>query len=282
MPDPGSAARKTNPRQWWLNLAYNGVASIVAIAVGTCIFAAIYYITTQWSGAINHYWHLVPTDARHTIRAVWEGYYAGLAQQFITFNYFRKRGPLRWRDRLEIAVGIPNLKDSKELSLPGFALGWWVIGPLFAIPAGVLAYFGAHALADTATVQHFEQWLQHLPMAGAWTENWEYKVVGFAASRLGGRRVPLALFADAHERLARLLVLHTSHRWYNTPRWIGWLPPRFVSLYRWEARQFHQGNRVIEPSRLKRFNTLVILGSSGLLSLALFLYGLSILTSLAP
>jgi hypothetical protein len=117
-------------------------------------------------------------------------------------------------------------------------------------------------------------------VVGKFALDWQYKLVGFVLARAGGRRVPLAVFADVYERLADLLVLHrvkTGRR----PWWVKFLPPRFVELYLWRYRLYLRGVIEPEPSARRARNTAIVLVVTAMVILALLGYGIYILKSVA-
>ena len=104
-------------------------AKAVFAYLGILIVAALYYVLLETHVTLpflretnTQAWHhLVPrAGLRHDIRDVGEGLLGGLLGIAFTYNHFRVRPRKNLIDRVEIALGIPNVKDERKLV-------WWQV-----------------------------------------------------------------------------------------------------------------------------------------------------------
>ena len=237
-----SAARPPLPaplvRPWrhpvrWLGLTVVSLAAAVLLAhVGTLDIAGLYYAVFEINSTVHAWWHTAVSDPglRHAIRDVAEGFYGGAIAQQLVWNAFRARRvryearPVNRLDRIEVALGIPNLRSGKELSFWQIPYALLIWAPIYGSVGFTVTY-----LLD-ATIRHDIALLQHTagalgPHASLWqrsqsidTSNWDKKVMGFAASLFFGRR-PLRKVFDgvqlwfAERHVAGGRPMH----WYHPP-----------------------------------------------------------------
>lgn len=302
LPDRPSAApypyvsRQDNPRLHRRNTAYMIGLQLVSLPVLLMIAIATYFIGTQWWAPVKRAWHaLVPNDSiRHLFRYLMEGYYAGLGQQLVVYNPFRRRQPGKWRARVEKALklrelinwwdgvemrlGIPNIKDKHPLSGKQFLLAVLFIGPIYAVPGGWVAFRVAIWMDHQRWFHDAMMYLsQHLPF-GSTLATWPYIFVGFMAQRLGGRRVPRAVFADVHDRLAEWLVERHTRTGQEPPRW---LPPNVLANYNWLRSEYHKDATIFPPRPQQRRMMWLIVGF-GVIGFALFSYGVCLKIFVIP
>ncbi len=221
-----------HPLKWiWISVLSLAIAVVIA-HVGTLDITGLYYAVLEWNSKMTHLWHALITNntLRHSIRDVAEGFYGGAIAQQLVWNHFRHRRlksmerPMNRLDRIEVALGIPNLRSGKPLrfwQIPYTLLLW---APVYGAVGFTAAYLLRDALAHSLTI------LQHTavtlgPHSSLWqraatidTASWDYKVMGFAASLFFGRR-PLRKVFDgvqlwfAERHVASGKPLH----WYYPP-----------------------------------------------------------------
>ncbi len=218
-----------HPLKWAANKIKLTIAAVVLAHIGTLIVVALYYLLFETWAPITHLWHDTVADngTRHMLRNVYEGVLGGTLAQFVVFNHFAKRRTkLGWLDRLEIRLGVPNLKDDRELS------GWQLaLSPLmvlvYAIPGFLLGAGAVWAIKHGVTTAHKSATLIGEPNAGRsawqhfqtlWTANRDQKIVGLFASVFMGRRPVRAVAEDLQGYfVARRVARGKPTRRYHPP-----------------------------------------------------------------
>jgi len=217
----------------WLGLTAVSLAAAVVLAhVGTLDIAGLYYALFEVNSTMHAWWHSAVSDAslRHAIRDVAEGFYGGAIAQQLVWNAFRAHRvryaarPANRLDRIEIALGIPNLRSGKDLTFWQIPYALVIWAPAYGSVGFTVTY-----LLD-AVIRHDIALLQHTAgvlgsHASLWqrtqsidTSNWDKKVMGFAASLFFGRR-PLRKVFDgiqlwfAERHVAGGRPVH----WYHPP-----------------------------------------------------------------
>jgi hypothetical protein len=216
-----------HPLRWTRQrLALLGVRAVFTY-VGICAVAAAYYLLLEthvrlpWIGETNtQAWHhLVPNSKlRHNIRDVGEGLFGGLLAIALAYNHYRRIGRKHLVDRIEIALGIPNIKSASKLHswqiilgvllIPvyasvGFFVGEWLVGVIHP------------AVSHLAEVQTGSLLTN---IKNNFLENWPKKLIGFAAAFFFGHRPALAMIDDIQLWLAeRRVALGRPLRFYHTP-----------------------------------------------------------------
>ncbi len=218
-----------HPLKWTANKIKLTIAAVVLAHIGTLIVVGLYYLLFETWAPITHVWHGTVADSgtRHMLRNVYEGVLGGTLAQFVVFNHFAKRRTkLGWLDRLEIRLGVPNLKDHRELS--GWQLG---LSPLmvlvYAIPGFLLGAGAVWAIKHGVTTAHKYATLIGEPNVGRsawqhlqtlWTANRDQKIVGLFASVFMGRRPVRAVAEDLQGYfVARRVALGKPARRYHPP-----------------------------------------------------------------
>jgi len=215
LPGARPAARPAHPplppplvKPWrhpikWLGLTFITLAAALVLAhIGTLDIAGFYYALFEVNSSMHAWWHSVVSDAalRHAIRDVAEGFYGGAIAQQLIWNAFRRHRvkyeakPLNRLDRIEIALGIPNLRSGRQLSFWQIPYALLIWAPAYGSVGFTVTYFLDAAIRhDIALLQHTVTTLG--PHASLWqrtqsidTSNWDKKVMGFAASLFFGRR----------------------------------------------------------------------------------------------
>lgn len=195
--------------------------------LGILMVAALYYIVLETHVRVpflhetnTQAWHrLVPrTGLRHDIRDVGEGLLGGLLGIAFTYNHFRTRQRRNVIDRLEIALGIPNVKDERKL------VWWQAILGLVLIPV----YASVGFFIGEAVVNAVHPYVNHAVEAQTGNlafnvkaniiENWPKKVIGFAAAFFFGHRPAKAVIDDIQLWFVERRVERASGlRAYHTP-----------------------------------------------------------------
>ncbi len=196
--------------------------------VGICAMAALYYILFETKvhlpglGETNtQAWHRAIPDStlRHDIRNVGEGLFGGLLAIAVTYNHYRRLGrPRNAVDRVEIALGIPNLKDERKLTwwqipygillIPvyaavGFVVGEWLVGVIHPAVSHVAELKTGSFLTNVKS-----NFLEH----------WPQKLIGLLAAFCFGHRPALAVIDDVQLWFAeRRVALSKGARPYDTP-----------------------------------------------------------------
>jgi hypothetical protein len=185
------------------------VAAVVLAHIGTLIIVAIYYLATQKSPTVKHWWdsHVTPADLRHTIRDVAEGVLGGLLAQQVIYNHYKRRN-----------LKVHRLDEQlKRLHLPEA-----LIAPILALAYAAVAftamYYLLHALSAHAAVAahgpHASLWLRTKPL---WTANWDKKLIGLVSAFAAHR--PLRPLFDSVQRwfAERRVALGKALRPYHPP-----------------------------------------------------------------
>ncbi len=113
---------KKHPIKWARNFIHSKAVYFIAVFVALPLGVAVYYLTTQTTALANDTWHYIAPDdgIRHYLRNVSQGFYASLFGLLIVWNRYKYSNKidkeLNWLDRLEMRLGIPNLKDDKHFS----------------------------------------------------------------------------------------------------------------------------------------------------------------------
>lgn len=185
-----------HPVRWLVQKAEAGIDALVLAKLGTLFIVAAYYLllgadsmvhafglTFHWS-PLNQPWHDAISNPalRHSVRGVGEGLLGGSLAQLFIFNPYKhivagqkKRNIL---DRIEIALRIPNLKDSRPLR------GWqFLLGPIYVLIYAIPGFAAGYYLLTWYGVDLN-------------VENWQ-KVVGLFASVFLGRRPIKKIANDA-------------------------------------------------------------------------------------
>ena len=202
-------------------------AKAVFAYIGILIVAALYYILLETHVRLpflhetnTQAWHhLVPRRGlRHDIRDAGEGLLGGLLGIAFTYNHFRTRPHRNFIDRVEIALGIPNVKDERKLA-------WWqVILDVALIPA----YASIGFFIGEAVVNAVHPYVNHavetetgnlvFNIKANIIENWPKKVIGFAAAFCFGHRPAKAVIDDIQLWFVERRVQRGSGlRFYDAP-----------------------------------------------------------------
>jgi hypothetical protein len=207
-------------------LALLGVRALFTY-VGICAVAAAYYLLVEthvrlpWIDETNtQAWHhLVPNSKlRHNIRDVGEGLFGGLLAISLAYNHYRRVGRKHIVDRLEIALGIPNVKSGRKLHFWQIVLGVLLI-PVYAS----VGFFVGEWLVGVIhpAVDHVAEIKTGSVLTNVkynFLENWPKKLIGLAAAFFFGHRPALATIDDIQLWLAeRRVASGRALRWYHTP-----------------------------------------------------------------
>lgn len=221
-----------HPIRWIWITCLSLVIAVVLAHIGTLDIVGLYYAVLEWNSKMTHWWHSLITNAtlRHAIRDVAEGFYGGAIAQQLVWNHFRHRRlesmakPMNLLDRIEVALGIPNLRSGRPLrfwQIPYTLLIW---APVYGSVGFTVVY-----LLD-GTLKHDLTLLQHTAVTlgkhSSWwqraatidTSNWDFKVMGFAASLFFGRRPLRKLFDGVQLWFAeRHVASGKPAHWYHPP-----------------------------------------------------------------
>jgi hypothetical protein len=237
----------------WLGLTtVSVVAALVFAHIGSLDVAGLYYAVFEWNSHMTAWWHSFISDRglRHAIRDVAEGFYGGAIAQQLVWNAFRKHRvsyvakPMNRLDKLEVRIGIPNLRSGKDLRFWQIPYALLIWAPLYGSVGFAVTY-----LLDAA-IRHDVSSLQNTvgnlgPHASIWrrvaaidTSNWDKKIMGLAASVFFGRR-PLRKVFDgvqlwfAKRHVAGRLRTH----WFY--------PPTYRARCNYVAEQAQAGRMVV-------------------------------------
>jgi hypothetical protein len=195
--------------------------------LGISAVAAAYYLLLETKvrlpglGETNtQAWHhLVPNSSlRHNIRDVGEGLFGGLLAISLTYNHYRRIGRRNLVDRIEISLGVPNVKSGRKLA-------WWqiVLGVLLIPVYASVGFFVGEWLVGVihpavAHVAEIETGSVLTNVKNNFIENWPKKLIGFAAAFFFGHRPALAIIDDLQLWFAeRRVASGRPPRWYHTP-----------------------------------------------------------------
>jgi hypothetical protein len=217
----------------WLGITFlSAVIALVLAHIGSLLISGLYYALFEWNSSMTHWWHSFISNSglRHAVRDVAEGFYGGAIAQQLVWNAFRRHTvryrakPMNRVDRIEVALGIPNLRSPRKLSfwqIP-YALLLWA--PLYGSVGFFVVYFVDGAVRHELTV------LQHTfsglgPHASLWqkiasidSSNWDKKLMGLAASFFFGRRPLRKVFDGVQLWFAeRHVASGKPMRWYYPP-----------------------------------------------------------------
>lgn len=222
------------PARWLLHKVQLLVSAAVLASVGMVIVVAGYYLAFEVNPTMTTLWHRAIGDdqLRHNIRNVGEGLLGGLLAQLVVWNHFKRRRSMNLLDRFEIALGIPNVKDARRLSIwqllvtPVLVLLYATPGFFVALGTATLIHHNTRYLHNTITVLQPDVNL-HVPPHEAtlwsktqalWTQNWDKKLMGYGASLVFGRRPAKKVFDDGQLWFAeRRVNVGKTVRWYHTP-----------------------------------------------------------------
>jgi hypothetical protein len=195
--------------------------------VGICAVAALYYILLETHVRLpiidetnTQAWHhTIPNSTlRHDIRDVGEGLLGGILAIGFAYNHYRRRGEPNAVDRLEMRLGIPNVKRGRKLAwwqivlglllIPvyasvGFFVGEWIVGVIHP------------AVSHLAEVQTGSVLTN---IKSNFLEQWPKKLIGFTAAFFFGHRPALAVIDDIQLWFAeRRVAAGKPLRAYHTP-----------------------------------------------------------------
>jgi hypothetical protein len=217
----------------WLGLTcVSIVAALVFAHIGSLDIAGLYYAVFEWNSHMTAWWHSFISDSglRHAIRDVAEGFYGGAIAQQLVWNAFRKRRikyaakPMNRLDKIEDRLGIPNLRNGKDLRFWQIPYALLIWAPLYGSVGFAVTY-----LLD-ATIRHDVSILHNTAQtlsahASFWrrvasidTSNWDKKIMGLAASVFFGRRPLRKVFDGVQLWFAKRHVASgLPVRWFYPP-----------------------------------------------------------------
>ena len=196
------------PRLTFLERLELLVVAVVAAALGQLVLVGLYYLLLETYAPVTHAWHqLVPDkDLRHSLRNNGEGLFGGLFAVRATWWHYKKEAPVRFYDRAEERLNIPNLKfDQRQgfwrmlwalllvvpYAAPGFVVTRAVVGQIQEfVNHGILPHLGPPALTGSVGKR----------MWTVATGEWPQKAVGYGAAFFFGRRPVKAVFDYAQLR----------------------------------------------------------------------------------
>ena len=178
------------------------VVAVVAAAIGQLVLVGLYYLLLETYAPVTHAWHqLVPDkDLRHSLRNNGEGLFGGLFAVRATWWHYKKEAPVRFYDRAEERLNIPNLKfDQRQgfwrmlwalvlvvpYAAPGYVVTRAVVGQIQEfVDHGILPHLGPPALTGSVGKR----------MWTVATGEWPQKAIGYGAAFFFGRRPVKAVF----------------------------------------------------------------------------------------
>jgi hypothetical protein len=194
----------------WIGIKIELLMAAVALAhIGMFIVVALYYLLTQKSPTIKHFWDntlVTNGDLRHSIRDVGEGVLGGFLAQAIVWNHFAKSHLKAGRifDRLHDSLHIPEVPTALLASAIFRAIGFFAL------------YYGLHALDVHAAVHAASGSLWNRTQ-NIWKSSWDKKAMGYAAAFVA-RRPMHVIFDDVQKWFAeRRVELHKGTRFYHPP-----------------------------------------------------------------
>lgn len=209
-----------HPFKWTKQQVERTFYAVVGAHWGKFIIVAIYFLLLGWKHTPLHQtWNtLVATDWRHSIRGVGEGLLGGTLGQILAFDRYKKKvKPVKWYDRVEWKLGVPNRKNPKPLT--GWQRKfWWVYVILYAIPGFIVGFYFmklVHASVFAASkVVGGSYWNR---VETIWTSDKLLVVIGLFASLFMGRR-PVTKVADDFQsrRAERRIAQAKEIKWYHT------------------------------------------------------------------
>lgn len=205
---------------------YTGIGGYV----GVLFVAALYYTLFETTGHMHTWWHeAVPnSDLRHTIRDVGEGLVAGMVLKFVVFNPYKKKYVKKVSkkpsllDKLEMKLGIPNPKDSKDFSVKRL-LSLFVLVPTYAAPGFILGYYivawihGMHLHATLPVSANPSTSTFAQKLEASFTDDYPKKLVGYFSLFFFGLRPARGMFDDVQRYfIQRRIAKGKAPAWYNT------------------------------------------------------------------
>jgi hypothetical protein len=242
----------------WLRIKLELLIDAVVLAhIGVLVVAALYYLITQTSPTVKHWWDttITPSSLRHDIRDVGEGVLASCMAQAVVWNHFT-RGHLKagrrfreWRERFHVPVVVAAITSAAIVGTIAYLIG-----------DGILHILSVRSHSRTITGSLWNR------TATLWNSDWDKKALGFVAA-LAARR-PLhvvydetqAYFAGQRASAGRPL------RFYH--------PPVYRARYNYLTENRHEMRRY--PLLLKVAMGLLVVAIIGLGG-----YGYYVLTYLA-
>lgn len=208
----------------WIRIKVELLVDAVVLAhIGVLIVAALYYLITQTSPTVKHWWDTTvrPASVRHDIRDVGEGVLASCLAQAIVWNHFsrghRKAGRIfrEWRQKYHIPVGLAAIVSAI------------VIGTVaYLIADGIFHALSVHAKNHAVTGSVWRR------TATIWNSNWLKKAQGFIAA-LAARRPLHVIYDEAQNYFAgRRAASRRGVRRFH--------PPVFKARYNYLIANYHE------------------------------------------
>lgn len=208
----------------WTRIKLELIVDAVVLAhIGVLIIAALYYLITQTSPTVKHWWDttVTPASLRHDIRDVGEGVLASCLAQGVVWNAFarghRNSGQVfrRIRQRYHVPVALAALLSAVVIAVAAYAAG---DGILHLLSVRTTSHSLAGSLWNRTTT--------------LWRSAWDKKALGFVAA-LAARRPLHVLFDRAQAYFAgRRAAAERGVRWYH--------PPVFKARYNYLAENRHE------------------------------------------
>jgi hypothetical protein len=219
-----------HPLKWTRIKAETLVTAALLAHVGMFAIVALYYILFETWHPLTQAWHELGPEVfgmsgkdwstnRHMVRDVAEGFLGGFLAQQIIWNHFSvKQKALKWWDKVEIALHIPNLKSRRRLTPWQLAFSP-LLAIIYAVPGFLLAVLFTkwlHAHSAAVRPEHVHTIFERT--ATLWKGEWDKKVVGYGASLVAGRRPMRAVFDFVQGWFAeRRVLLGKALRFYHPP-----------------------------------------------------------------
>jgi hypothetical protein len=230
----------------WTRIKLELILDAVVLAhVGVFIIAALYYLITQTSPTVKHWWNttVTPPSLRHDIRDVGEGVLASCMAQAIVWNHFT-RSHLKaghrfreWRDRYHVPVGLAAVVSAIVIGTVAYLAG-----------DGVLHLLSVRAHNHTVAGSIWNR------TATIWNSNWDKKALGFVAA-LAARRPLHVIYDEVQAYFAgRRADAGRPLRWYH--------PPVYKARYHYLLENQHEIRRY--PILLKAVMGLALVACVGL------------------
>jgi hypothetical protein len=220
----------------WLQWTINQVVSLILVVIfahsGMIIIMGVYYLVFEVYHPITVAWHNAVSDTytRHAIRDVFEGFLGGFAAQLVIWNHYKNTRMFDQQpnsvDRIEQFLRIPNLRQKRPVS------GWQlamspILALLYGTPIVVAILFIVNtfhlyltSLGGIVAIRPHSSVLEAIwnYVHNWWTENFDKKLIGYAASLFFGRRPMRMVFDHVQRRLvARRLAAGSDLRFYHSP-----------------------------------------------------------------
>jgi hypothetical protein len=208
----------------WIRIKLELTVDAVVLAhVGVLIVAALYYLITQTSPTVKHWWDttVTPASVRHDIRDVGEGVLASCLAQGIVWNPFtrghQKTGRVfrEMHERFHLPIGPAAILSAAAVGTVAFLVG-----------EGILHLLSWHSTSRTVAGSWWNR------TATLWNSNWDKKALGFLAA-LAARR-PLHIIFDETQAFfaGRRAASGKGLRFYH--------PPVFRARYNYLAENRHE------------------------------------------